>query len=93
MTKVWPSKDPDERLDYTVDWTDRLSSETITNSTWAISGLDAVLTTDGDAIENPRTKIWLLAGTLNKTYYVLNHITTSGGRIMEQTVKIKIRAK
>lgn len=93
MAKTWPPKDPQERLDYTVEWADRLTSETISLSTWTITGPDSLLLTDSNSISGTQTVIWLTGGTLNGTYYVLNHITTSAGRQMEQTVRLKIKSK
>lgn len=93
MQKVWPSKDPEEVLDYSIDWTERLVSETIVTSTWSLTGDDNDLTADSDTISANRTVLWLSGGTLNATYYCTNQIVTSGNRTMEQTVKIKIRAR
>ena len=37
MSLNWPDKDPDEVLDYCLDWSDRLgSSDTISTSTWIV---------------------------------------------------------
>lgn len=93
MTKTWPPKDPDEVLDYSIDWTDRLTSETIESSDWTITGDDDELTFGGGSISGARTTVWLSGGTVGKTYYVLNRITTSGTRTMDQTVRLKIKAK
>jgi hypothetical protein len=96
MALQWPAKDPDEVLDYTIDWTDRLSSETITLSTWTITCEDEDspdLTEDSNAISTVYTVIWLSGGTLGLTYLLTNHITTSAGREMDQTVKLKLKTK
>ena len=36
MSFRWPSKDPDETLDYSVDWSRFLGSATIASVTWAV---------------------------------------------------------
>ena len=36
MSFRWPSKDPDETLDYSVDWSRFLASATIASGTWAV---------------------------------------------------------
>ena len=36
MSFRWPSKDPDETLDYSVDWSRFLASATIASVTWAV---------------------------------------------------------
>ena len=36
MSFRWPNKDPDEQLDYSVDWSRFLDSATIASVTWAV---------------------------------------------------------
>jgi hypothetical protein len=36
MSLVWPNKDPDELLDYSVDWTAALGTLSITNVAWSV---------------------------------------------------------
>jgi hypothetical protein len=93
MALTWPPKDPDEVLDYQIDWSDRLSGDTLLTSDWTISGDDSVLVEDSNSISGDSTIIWLSAGTLAETYDLLNRVTTTGGRTMDQTVKLKIRSK
>jgi len=93
MALTWPPKDPDEVLDYQIDWSDRLTSETILTSAWTISGSDSVLSEDSNSIAGESTVIWLSAGTLGVRYTLTNRITTSGGRTMDQTVRLKIQSK
>jgi hypothetical protein len=40
----WPNKDPDEILDYSVDWSRYLGSATITNVSWFVDNADGVKT-------------------------------------------------
>lgn len=90
MRLRWPSKDENEILDYVIDWTDRLSEDTITASDWTVpSGL----TEDSSTFDASTTTIWLSSGTTGTTYDVLNRITTAAGRTMDQTVRIKIADK
>jgi len=91
---TWPPKDPEEVLDYDIDWSQRLDTgDTITGSTWEIADDDATLTIDSNSFSNTATKVWLSEGTLGSVYKLTNTITTDDGRTMEQTVKLKIRAK
>lgn len=92
---VLPFKDPNEVLDYTLDWSDRLVSDTIASSAWSMSpdNPDTVLVIDSDSETTTTTTIWLSAGTLLASYELTNRITTAGGRTMDQTCKIKIKAK
>ena len=90
---AWPYKDPEEVLDYQVDWSDRLGADDIVASTWTIPVGGAALTINSNSFTVTHTLIWLAAGTLGITYQLTNHITTLGGRQMEQTIKLKIKAK
>jgi hypothetical protein len=36
MSYKWPDKDPDEMLDYSVDWSRFLGDDTISSVTWYI---------------------------------------------------------
>lgn len=89
--KSWPSKDPNEVLDYGIDWSPRMTpGETITVSTWQVpDGLTA--STQSYGADN--TTIWLSGGAEGEIYTLLNRITTSQGRIYDQSVKIKVKSK
>lgn len=92
MSLSWPSKDPDEKLDYLLDWGPRLDDDTIQTATFSLAtpaGLTIVVQ-DYDATT---ATVWLSGGTDNNTAEILCHIVTVGGRIMEQTVKLKIKAR
>lgn len=86
----WPAKDPDERLDYSIDWSKRLGTDRITTSTWTVP---TGITQDGALNTSKVATIWLIGGTLDQTYEITNRITTAGERTMEQTVKISIKRK
>lgn len=86
----WPDKDPDEVLDYEIDWTSRLDGDTISSSTWTVpDGLTSSSNTNTDST----VTIWLSGGTVGTIYRVMNEITTTGGRTMDQTVNLKISDK
>lgn len=75
------TKDPDATLLYEMDWTDWLpSGETITTSTWTITGADSVLSKDNESLltGNKKTRVRLAAGTKGTRYTVTNRVTTSG---------------
>jgi hypothetical protein len=89
----WPPKDPDEVLDYQIDWaTDRLDEgETITTTLWQVESGDVVI--DSDEELDGVTTVWLSGGTVNTTSVVLNRVTTSEGRIYDQSCRLRIRTK
>lgn len=86
----WPPKDPDELLDYQVDWTDRLAADNIQTSSWVVP---AGLTQSLPSFTSKTATIWFSGGTIGQTYKVLNRIVTSGGRTMDQTVGLLIRVR
>lgn len=90
---TWPSKDPDEVLDYDVNWTARLlTGETIVSSSFTVAVGTVVKDSEGFTPEGVAT-VWLSGGTVGEVCEVLNHITTSQGREYDKTAKLRIRAK
>jgi hypothetical protein len=84
------SKDPDEVLDYVLDWSERLGTDTIATSTWTVP---TGIVKDSDANTASTTTIWLSSGTLNAKYSLVNRIVTAGGRTMDQSVVVKVKAR
>lgn len=88
---IWPFKDPDEVLDYQVDWVKRLDGDTISTSTFFIESGTVVI--DSDSNTTTETAVFLSGGTIDGENLVTNRIVTAGGRTMDQTMKLKIKAK
>jgi hypothetical protein len=85
----WPFKDPEGVLDYEIDWSDRLDGDTISSSDWEIeAGI-----TEGSSNTTTVTKIWLSGGTIGEKYVLTNRIVTAGGRTMDQSTRIAVKAK
>ena len=91
MTLTWPTKDPNDVLDYQLDWTARLGGDTISTSTWLIASGD--ITIDSDSNTTTVTTVWLSGGTADTTVVVTNRIATSGGRTMDQSVRLKLKER
>ena len=47
MSFRWPNKDPDEQLDYSIDWSRFLGSATISSVVWSVNNASGVKTTIG----------------------------------------------
>jgi len=90
MALKWPDKDPDERLDYTVDWSRYLDTLTISSVQWTYiqsdgtesSALGASSTVNGmtvQAVSNTTTtaSIVLSGGTANTETKFVCQITTN----------------
>lgn len=79
------SKDPSAVLDYTVDWSAWLGTDTISASTWTVP-VGIVKVTDNATATN--TTAWFSGGTLGKSYSIVNRIVTAGGRTDERTITL-----
>lgn len=88
MTMILSSytKDPNDILDYTMDWSSWLGGvDTITSSTFTIpSGLTSVVDTHGSSTAT----VWLSGGIVGQSYTVTNQISTLGGRTVERSFQI-----
>lgn len=92
MALVWPDKDPDEVLDYTLDWSARLGEvDIIIESLWPDPPAGIVM--DSDSYSTSSTVLWLSGGEVNASYSFVNRIVTAGGRTMDQTVKLKVKTR
>jgi len=91
MAKRWTEpKDPDENLDYSIDWAPSLDGDTIASSTWTVPvGVTRGLDTNTETI----TTIWLTGGTAGQNYELMNRIVTAGGRTREQTCSLRVSNK
>ncbi len=79
-------KGPTEVLDFTIDWTAWLGTDTIASSAWAVP---AGITKDSDTtISSLKTLIWLSGGALGTVYELVNTITTAGGRTAVRSIDI-----
>jgi hypothetical protein len=75
-------KDPDEVLDYTVNWSQRLqANETISSSDWIV---DSGITEDKRSMSSTSATIWLSGGSTGTSYTLINRVQTSVGRVYEQ---------
>lgn len=101
----WPFKDPDEILDYSVDWSRFLDGETITSVQWYILDADGtktavspIQTVNGLSL-NAQVNTTTVAtarfanGNNNETYRVVCAVTYNGGLIAERTVQLPIRER
>ena len=83
-------KDPQAVLDYKIDWSSWLGTDTITASTWSA---DTGITIDSNEFNDTETVVWLSGGTEYEQYTVTNHITTLGGREDDRSLTIKMKNK
>lgn len=96
MASISFIKDPDEVLDFLLDWSARLESfgDTIATSEWIMpTPIAGDIVKDSDAKTAKTTTIWVSGGELNANYTLVNRIITAGGRTMDQTCVMKIRTR
>jgi hypothetical protein len=90
MGKRWPNKDPNEVLDYAIDWSQRLAGDIIDTSTFTVP---TGIVMNSQSKTNTMTTVWLSGGSEGVTYDILNRIVTNGGRTMDQTVELRVKSK
>lgn len=97
--KVWPFKDPGEKLDYGAKWRKRMEadSDTIATSNWRVDDGDVQISVSppptGYSNVTYQTTVWLEGGTVDTFSVVTNYITTTGGRTWEQSFKLPIKQR
>ena len=88
--KRWPFKDPDEVLDFEVDWTARLDGDTISVVTWTVP---VGLTKTAQNLADPIAIVWLSGGTAGQTYEIGCRVQTTGGRTYDETIILPVRQR
>lgn len=103
MSFKWANKDPDEILDYSVDWSRFLGVATISSVQWSVDNASGVKTslTAGNTVNgiqnvaqtNTTTvaTINLGLGTLNSEYKFYCRMIDSTGSIAERVIKLRIK--
>jgi hypothetical protein len=79
-------KDPDARLDYTIDFSTYLGTDTISSVAWTAPGLTVNATTN----TTTTATIWLSGGSAGKVYRVRCRINTAGARTDDRTFEIEV---
>lgn len=103
MSFRWPNKDPNEVLDYSVDWSRFLNGATISSVTWYVDDASGVKTAIAagqvvngiqnvaQTISNGVATINLGLGTNNVEYKFTCQITDNTGSIAERVVRLRIK--
>jgi hypothetical protein len=105
MSYKWPNKDPDEMLDYSVDWSRFLGSDTISSVTWyvydendtkqqlsdsaVVNGLQFVTGTLSGQVATARFSL----GTNNVRYTVVCRINTGQNLQYERSIFLRVKEK
>lgn len=94
---TWPVKDPNEVLDYELDWADAdnprlVTGETLVTSTWSVVEGTVAIDSSSFAVSGLST-VWLSGGADGEACILLNRVTTSAGRTYDQSLKLRVRTK
>jgi len=105
MSLKWQDKDPDDQVDYSIDWTNILETHTISSVTWKIydatsgwitfnpsdivNGLQYVSSTNTDTVAT----LYLGSGTNFQEYNIICRMTTSISTVFEQEARIRVVEK
>lgn len=91
----WPAKDPDDVLDYSIDWSEQLEADgaegypdTISNVVWTVP---APLSKNSQTLGSGIATAWISGGEDGTRYEIRCRITTSGGRTYDRTVSLAVR--
>jgi hypothetical protein len=85
-------KDPDETLDFGIDWAPVIGEDPITTSDWIdpTPGIDVGTGARAPTHTATTTTVWLSGGTPGVEYKLTNRIVTTGGRTYDKDVTIRI---
>lgn len=90
MARSWPAKDPNDVLDYQIDWSRRLDTgDSIGNAAFSLA-VPAGLTIVSQSFTANSATVWLSGGNAGQTAQILCRISTAGGRQMDITTRLAI---
>ena len=84
-------KDPDALLDYQIDWSSWLGTDTISASTWEAFDTDITINEKVSSFEDTNTIVWVSDGEVGSRYTLTNHIETAAGRKNDRSIVIRIK--
>ena len=82
-------KDPNASLDYRIDWSDWLGTDTIAASTWTVFPAGGLTLGSASAATKTATT-FLSGGTAGQVVRVTNRITTALGRIDNRSFNVRL---
>ena len=85
-------KDPDARLDYAIDWTPFLGSDTIDTVEWLdpTPETDPPLEIEDAGLDGNTHVAWVTGGQVHRSYRVTSRVTTAEGRVQDESILIVI---
>jgi len=101
MSYKWPPKDKDETLDYSVDWSRFLGTDTLSSASWKIDGTSVVgpvATVNELIFQGPTTSgqvatARFAGGTNHRKYTITCSIISGSGLTFERSIILRISEK
>ena len=102
MSTFTAIKDPQETVSMLIKWTDWLNGDTISASTWTVTGNESpvTLSVSSNAIQsdttvspnlsNQWTNATVTSGTSGITYTLTNNVITATGLVGERSITVKV---
>lgn len=87
-------KDAGADLDYLIDWTGWLGSDTIVTSTWSAPPASQIVVHNPSVDSSSKMAlVWLKGGVAGGPFLVTNHIITAAGRQEERSLNVTIQPR
>lgn len=83
-------KAPGARLPFEIIWSAYLQDDALIGSTWAITNDDGTLVIDAQDYDSNIARVWLVGGSVNRTYTLVNTITTDGGTVDVRSIAVTV---
>lgn len=85
-------KDPDSRVDYTMDWgVAYLGDQHIVSSNWAVSPQSAdAPVIEGSSHDGRKTAVTLSGGAIGKVYDITNRVMLGNAERVERSISIQV---
>jgi hypothetical protein len=81
-------KDPDATIDYQLDWSDWLvDDDVLAGVSWSVA---TGLTQEATVHDDTTATVWVSGGTIDEEYLVTCEITTSDGRVENQSFTVVV---
>lgn len=93
--KPWPAKDPQDRLDYMMDFAEQLEADggdTLTG-TPTVQATPAGLEVSSISIADVAVGFWLAGGEADRNYQITVEVQTNGGRTYSRSEDLRVRKR
>jgi hypothetical protein len=87
-------KDPQARVDYSIDWTDYLDGQSVAASLWTVTPSEpGGIAVEQASFDLSRSAARLSGGLLGRVYTVSNQVTLSDGSLDERSITLRVEQR